>query len=301
MKTISEDRAAPLAWDQKLKRHPFVPSNSSAGLGWPGVRVEHYADHPDEGDVTMPPLEDTLLILTGRNTARGRFECDDRSFDGQPAEGSVTVAPAGAASRYRWRGEGEGEVTHFALPATTVIRVAAEVYDGNPDGVRLHPVVNGSVHPLVRTTLMALRDELLTGGPGGRVCAESLATVLAVHLIRHLANGPAVRGLTGVLARSAVKAVEEFVMDNLDASIGLADLAAVVHLSEYHFARLFKQTTGQTPHQFVITKRVEKAKELIRGRRLTLVEVAAAVGFSDQSHLNRHFKRLVGVTPKQFG
>jgi AraC family transcriptional regulator len=71
-------------------------------------------------------------------------------------------------------------------------------------------------------------------------------------------------------------------------------------LGEFHFARLFKQTTGLPPHQFVIHKRVERAKRLIAAGRLSLSQIAIDVGFSDQSQLNRHFKRLVGVTPKRF-
>ncbi len=71
-------------------------------------------------------------------------------------------------------------------------------------------------------------------------------------------------------------------------------------MSEFHFARLFKQTTGLPPHQFVIHRRIECAKRLIVAGRLSLSQIAIEVGFSDQSQLNRHFKRIVGVTPKQF-
>ena len=77
--------------------------------------------------------------------------------------------------------------------------------------------------------------------------------------------------------------------------------AAVARLSRYHFARQFKAATGLPPHQYVIMRRVERAKELLQaGTALSLAEVAAHVGFSDQSHFSQHFKRLVGVTPGQF-
>ena len=71
-------------------------------------------------------------------------------------------------------------------------------------------------------------------------------------------------------------------------------------MSPNYFARLFKQTTGITPHQYVIRCRIERAKELIQRGNLPLIEIATQVGFLDQSHLNRHFKRLVGVTPKTY-
>ena len=78
-------------------------------------------------------------------------------------------------------------------------------------------------------------------------------------------------------------------------------MAAVARLSPYHFARQFKAATGLPPHQYVIARRVERAKELLQaGTDLSLAEVAAHAGFSDQSQFCRHFKRLVGVTPGQF-
>ena len=88
---------------------------------------------------------------------------------------------------------------------------------------------------------------------------------------------------------------------HLVAGPSLEQLAAVAHLSAYHFARQFKAATGLPPHQYVIILRVERARHLLQGAEdLTLAEVAARVGFSDQSQLTLHFKRLVGVTPGQF-
>ena len=78
-------------------------------------------------------------------------------------------------------------------------------------------------------------------------------------------------------------------------------MAAAAHLSPYHFARQFKAATGLPPHQYVILRRVERAKELLQaGADLSLAEVALRAGFSDQSQFSNHFKRLVGVTPSQF-
>jgi AraC family transcriptional regulator len=81
----------------------------------------------------------------------------------------------------------------------------------------------------------------------------------------------------------------------------LTQLAAVVGLNPYHFARQFKAATGLPPHQYVIARRVERAMQLLQaGTGLSLAEVALHAGFSDQSQLSHHFKRLVGVTPGRF-
>jgi AraC family transcriptional regulator len=104
-----------------------------------------------------------------------------------------------------------------------------------------------------------------------------------------------------VLPQGRLRAVVEYVEEQLDAGPALEQLAAVARLSVYHFARQFKAATGLPPHQFVILRRVERAKELLQaGTDLSLAEVAARAGFSDQSQFSRHFKRLVGVTPGQF-
>jgi AraC family transcriptional regulator len=97
------------------------------------------------------------------------------------------------------------------------------------------------------------------------------------------------------------RAVVAYIEGHLDASLTLEQLAAVARLSPYHFARQFKRATGLPPHQYVILRRVERAKHLLQaGTGLSLAEVAADAGFWDQSQFSSHFKRLVGVTPGQF-
>ena len=93
----------------------------------------------------------------------------------------------------------------------------------------------------------------------------------------------------------------EYIEEHLDAGPTLTELAAVARLSAYHFARQFKAATGLAPHQYLILRRVERAKQLLQaGTGLSLAEVATHAGFSDQSQLSHHFKRLVRVTPGEF-
>jgi AraC-like DNA-binding protein len=104
-----------------------------------------------------------------------------------------------------------------------------------------------------------------------------------------------------VLPQARRRAVVEYVEEHLDVDLSLEQMAAVARLSPYHFARQFKRATGLPPYQYVIMRRVERAKELLQaGADLPLAEVAAHAGFSDQSHFCHHFKRVVGVTPGQF-
>jgi AraC family transcriptional regulator len=92
----------------------------------------------------------------------------------------------------------------------------------------------------------------------------------------------------------------DYINDYLAQELSLEELAAIAQISAYHFCRSFKRSTNFTPHQYVIRQRVERAKLLLKDGKLGIAEVAVACGFTHQSHLNRHFKRLTGVTPKKF-
>jgi AraC family transcriptional regulator len=150
--------------------------------------------------------------------------------------------------------------------------------------------------------MWAVDAELTSGGAGGKLAAESLANVLAVHLIRHILAPPQPgRGRDGALPRGRLRAVVEYIEEHLDGAPTLEQLAAIARLSPYHFARQFKRATGLPPHQYVILRRVERVKQLLQANSgLSLAEVAARAGFSDQSQFSHHFKRLVGVTLGQF-
>jgi AraC family transcriptional regulator len=150
--------------------------------------------------------------------------------------------------------------------------------------------------------MLAIEAELEAGGLGGPLLIESLSNILAVHLIRHVFGFRQPAALErGVLPRRKVVATIDYIMANLDNTPTLGQMAELVHLSPDHFARQFKAATGLAPYQFVIKRRVERAQQLLRGRQeLSLAEVAISAGFSDQSQLCFHFKRIAGVTPGQF-
>jgi AraC family transcriptional regulator len=249
--------------------------------------------------VDLPPTTHHWLVLNRRLSPVFSLRFAGQERTEQPPLDSLAVIPAGCPSRWRWSGPSES--THVLVEPQLLTRVAAEALDLDPDRVKVPPVHDLS-HPEVLAVMLALDAELRAGGPGGRLLAESLGNVLAVHLLRHFsAPGPADDRPGGVLPRHRLRAVIDYIHEHLDTELALDHLAAVARLSPYHFARLFKNSTGLPPHRYVIARRVERAKELLREReQLPLAEVAAEVGFSDQSHFTRHFRRLVGVTPRRF-
>jgi AraC family transcriptional regulator len=277
---------------------PFEAAAASDRLGWVGLEAARYSLAP-EYEVNPPPLTHHWLVLFARPPEELDLRYDGVKRHRPPPAGAISVVPAGTPTRWRWRGRKDS--LHIHLEPRLVGRVAAEAFDLDPARVAVPPV-DGLDLPCVRAAMGAVDDELTAGGVGGPLAAESLANVLAVHLIRHvLAPQRIPRERDGVLPRARLRAVVEFVEEHLDASPTLEQMAAVARLSPYHFARQFKAATGYPPHQYVIMRRVERAKQLLQARTdLPLAEVAAHAGFSDQSQFSHHFKRLVGVTPRRF-
>ena len=111
---------------------------------------------------------------------------------------------------------------------------------------------------------------------------------------------PPTQALGGGLSPSAMRRVRDYVDLHLSETIDLSTLAAVAGLSMHHFARQFKQSAGATPHHYLTQKRLEQAQALLTKTELPLSEIAYAAGFSDQSHLARHFRHAFGTTPRAF-
>ena len=144
-------------------------------------------------------------------------------------------------------------------------------------------------------------DELQWEATGGVGAVESNALMQPPALRQSADHGEPAHGPRCGLCGRRLEAVIAYIHQHLATGLTLSDLAAVAHLSPYHFARLFKASTGSPPHRYVIARRIERAKQLLRGGDdLSLAQVAARTGFWDQGHFSRHFKRLVGVTPKRF-
>lgn len=160
--------------------------------------------------------------------------------------------------------------------------------------------------PVISNVALALLAELNSSEAGagpvsGRLYTESLANVLAVHLLRHYtAFGSAEHRVSGGLSGQRLRLVTEFIAENYGRDLSLSELAGVARMSPFHFAREFKRTTGTSPHQYLIKFRIDRAKTLLAQSQLPLVEVGFRSGFSHQSHFTRLFHRITGTTPYSY-
>ena len=285
----------PLDWWKIL---PFEPAAVSDRLGWVGLQAVGYRAAP-ASELNPPAMTHHRLILFARPP-----EELDLLFEGvkrhvPPPAGSIAVVPAGSPARYRWGGC--MDTLNIYLEPGLVARVAAEEFGLDPARLTIPPL-DGLVLPHLRAAMQAVNDELTADTAGGSLASESLANILAIHLIRHvLAPRQPERRRDGSLPKGRLRAVVDYLEEHLDAGLSLGQLAAVARLSPYHFSRQFKRATGLPPHQYIIARRIERVRDqLLSGTALSLAEVAVQAGFSDQSQFSHHFKRIVGVTPGEF-
>jgi len=287
----------PLGPIELRKLVPFEPAAASDPLGWVGLEAARYRAAP-ASEINLSPLTHHTLVMITRPPEELDLRYEGVKRHAPPPAGSISVVPAGSPAQWRWSGPKDS--LHIYLDPGLVARVAAEAFGLDPARLTVPPL-DGLDLPHLRAAMLAVDAELTAGGAGGPLAAESLGNVLAVHLIRHvLAPRQPARGPDGALPQGRLRAVVEYIEEHLEAGPTLEQLAAVARLSPYHFTRQFKAATGLPPHEYVIARRVERAQQLLRADELSLAEVAAHAGFSDQSQFSHHFKRLVGVTPRQF-
>ncbi|PYM86682.1 MAG: hypothetical protein DME09_01820 [Candidatus Rokuibacteriota bacterium] len=125
---------------------------------------------------------------------------------------------------------------------------------------------------------------------------ESLGTMVTDRPTMTVVAGRTV----GDLPACRLRRVTQYIQDNLHRKLRLGELSAHVHMSPYHFARLFKRSTGTPPHRFVLRRRIDRATTLLTTGELSIGEVARLVGFQTTSHFTTVFRRITGATPSAY-
>ncbi len=260
---------------------------------WDGVKLVHWRVNAGELVETVFDRHEISLPVTGTFTTTKHTASGNRRITHR-APGNMCLVPSGQPVSIDWGNE--AECITMVVEPTLVSRAAAESSYGGY--VELKEVYDEN-DPLIWQIGLALLAESEAQEPAGRLYAESLTNTLAFHLFRHYNVGKAqlassVGGLTGRKLRLAT----EFIHAHLAEDVTLAEIAETVDLSPYHFARAFKRTTGLTPQQYLMERRIERAKDLLAKADLPIVEVSAQVGFKNQSHFTTFFRRYTSVTPK---
>jgi AraC family transcriptional regulator len=204
--------------------------------------------------------------------------------------GSLWVSPAAAPMRHRVRG---ASAFVRALIDPAIARDA-----GGGEGVELRLAVGADAPPIAHL-LRALVAEAEAGGPNGRAFTRSITEVLWRALVRAFAARPdRTPGSTAPLTRRQLGAVLDFIDAKLGEGASTAERASIAGLSPFHFSRVFKAAVGESPHQYVMRRRAERARELLAHGDAEIAHVAHVLGYADQSHLSRELRRRFGVSPR---
>lgn len=282
---------------------------SSTEAGWEGLIAQAFYEpleyEPlERTDLVVPaPRDISLVLFTGGTMSMAlhytngpwqelHLRHEDlilNSDEDTPCEVSWKILSSGSARTF-----------HLHLSKDLLARTAEEVADCDPAHLSL--IGRTGFHdPLLNQIALTLWRELEQPSPAGKLYAQSAAQLLAVHLLRHYSSeGKTIKEPSQKLTSQQIRRVNDFIQDHLGQDLSLEALAEQTGFSAYHFARLFRQTTGESPHQFVLRQRIERAQRLLKERDLPLVYVALESGFASQSHLTQVFKRSLGLTPRAY-
>jgi AraC family transcriptional regulator len=250
----------------------------------PGRMLEHEAEFHEINISVSGSLTTERISPTGRR----KIICADG--------GGLCITPAGQTVGAVWEKPLDNMGILFA--PDFVANVAAEnrfspkfdFYDNftKPD-------------PLIQHIGFTLLAESSGETPEGKLYAESLIQTLTLHLLKNYSNARSITEKTnGGLSGYKLNRVKDFINANLEEDLSLADIAAAADLSQFHFARAFRRSTGFTPQQYLTNQRIERAKELLAKDDLPIVEVGLQTGFKNQSHFTTLFRKYTKFTPKMW-
>ncbi len=254
-------------------------------LNWRSLLVQRFEHVPVAEEVRLPGTADLHLVLP----VSGRAE----TAAGAPwVPGRLQLGIPHRPALRRYRGGASMRSVQIHVPRDTVDTVAAEL--------------GGAVDFDAVAASLATGDALLEeavrtlGFPGaaGELYAESAAAFLTTHLLTR--HGQRRAGRTPAREDARVRTAVALMRERLAEPVTLADLAAEVHLSVFHLVRVFKETTGETPHRFLTRLRIEEAKRLLRTTDLALDRIAARCGFAGPGPLSTAFQRHTGTRPSAY-
>jgi AraC family transcriptional regulator len=271
----------------------FSPSLSSAVVRWGGIAVE---DHSVPACI-IPRHEhvENFLHVVLSGSVKYEVLTKGKTLQFASSPGTTFILPRGTIDELRWAGP-----THRIAVAIHQSLLMNAMEATKERDVELTEQWNVTDRHIM-AVLLAMTADLDEGSPAGRLYGESLAHALAVYLLRrYAANRYTPRTYRGGLHRYRLKRVLDYIGDNLADELSLSELAGLAGISPHYFAELFRQSTGTSPHQYVMLRRIEQAKQSLRDPRRSVIEAALDSGFQNPSHFARVFRKFVGLSPTQF-
>jgi AraC family transcriptional regulator len=258
--------------------------------------VRHKTQTPHEIE---PTLTDHILIVPLTEGSRQVYKFCGEEHDGVFPVGSFLLLPAGEPGFFSW-GSSTDECISFTIKPKLLAKTALELDCLNSNQLELQPI-SLQADPTLQALALQFKQEIHNDAFGGECYSESLANLLKIHLLRHYCTStPILRPHNGGLSSRQLQQTINYIQVHLDAKLSLDILATELNLSVYHFCELFTQSMGMPPYKYILQQRVERAKQLLNNSQRSLSDIALDCGFANQSHLNRHFTKATGISPKKY-
>lgn len=286
-------------YHQENASNAFVPRPAILVSHWDNMHIEV---HQQPSFDVVEHQHTMHVIVHGLESSSAKSSLGERWLDGKIKRetrhlGDVAIIPAGISHRCNWNTDVQFMI--LAIEPALLKQVAQDLL--NPDSIELMPQFMTEQDTLTQGIFDALKEELEFSKIGSNFLIDSLKNTLTIHLLRKYCTiQPKIRNYTDGLSKLKLQEVTDYINEHIHQDIKLMELSTIAQISLYHFLRLFHQSMGVTPHQYILQHRIEKAKYLLQHSGLSISEVAVCVGFCDQSHLTKYFKRIVGVTPKKY-
>jgi AraC family transcriptional regulator len=256
-----------------------------SGISYACVNPSYFSEHSDPCLKIAVPFEGTSHTAWQTASGQRKQQCI--------RTGHVSIIPANLPHEATL--EGKLEMIHLSLETSFFEQIADDLTQ-KP----IEIIENWAAQdPLIHQLGSALRHEFQLGSLRS-LYLESVVQVISTHVIRNYSTTcPIVRAIPGLSPQKLQQAIA-YINDQLEREITLNELAEVVQMSQYRFARAFKQSTGQSPHQYLLHQRIERAQMLLRTTQLSIADISYKLGFASQSHFTATFRRFAGVTPAKY-
>ena len=275
----------------------------AASNGWKNLLVRIYSEPRVEESIVFPAVAEPLIV----RVLSGVAVVEERELGGpwlktRVEAGDFFLTTSQSPYEVRWRtiGAEPYKTMHLHLGLPVVTRAVEEAFEKDRRAAQLRDL-SGFRDDFLAALLEGLRGELSSGYRASSLFLEGIAQSLAVHLIRNYTAGPrAIQEYKGGLSGFTLRKVRDLMSTHIEDEFSLIRLAQEAHMSEFHFSRAFKRTTGLTPSQYFIDLRMEKARRLLRETKRSVIEIGLEVGYSNPSHFAQIFRREVGISPSEY-